>query len=148
MKWTRNEGHVATGASPQGWQWGHPQQIDCTARGFRQGGLDPVGCSETCDDSVASARRRSGPTQPRDDIANRATRAEMLVHLGELSSARQALEGAARAPGTNATLSVLTHETERLARPREPLPREVLENVPPVHFFLDEKLFLRCLRFS
>ena len=28
---------------------------------------------------------------------------------------------------------------------REPLPREVLEHVPPVPFDLDEKLFLRCL---
>ena len=71
-----------------------------------------------------------GRRQPRDDIANRATRDEMLVHLGELSSARQALEGAAFAPGTNATLSVLTDETERPARPREPLPREVLEHMP------------------
>ena len=109
--------------------------------------MDPVGCSEACDDSVASARRRSGRRQHRDDIALRATRAELLVQLGELSSARQALEGAALAPGTNATLSMLIDESKRPARPR-PLPREVLEHVPPVPFDLDEKLFLRCLRSS
>ena len=70
------------------------------------------------------------------------------MQLGELSSARQALEGAALVPGTNATLSVLTDESKRPARPREPLPREVLKHVPPVSFDLDEKLFLRCLRSS
>ena len=106
-----------------------------------------VAASEVCDDSVASARRRSGRRQPRDDIALRA-RAELLVQLGELSSVRQALEGAALAPGTNATLSMLTDESKRPARPREPLPREVLEHVPLLPFDLDEKLFLRCLRSS
>ena len=49
---------------------------------------------------------------------------------------------------TNATFSMLTDESERPARPREPLPREVLEHVPPLPFDLDEKLFLRCLRSS
>ena len=69
------------------------------------------------------------------------------VQLGELSSARQALEGAAFAPGTNATLSMLT-ESKRPARPRKALSREVLEHVPPLPFDLDEKLFFRCLRSS
>ena len=56
-----------------------------------------VAASDACDDSVASARRRSGRRQPRDDIALRATRVELLVQLGELLSAWQALEGAALA---------------------------------------------------
>ena len=43
----------------------------------------------------------------RDDVESRAARAEALVHMGELSAARQVLEGAPLAPGTNATLAML-----------------------------------------
>ena len=51
------------------------------------------------------------------DIALRATRAELLVQLGELSSAREALEGAALAPGTNDPLNVDRRKQEASQTP-------------------------------
>ena len=39
-------------------------------------------------------------------IQAKAARVEMLVHLGELSSAKQAVEGASVAPGSNQTLAM------------------------------------------
>ena len=47
------------------------------------------------------ASRRSG----RDDIKSKIRSAETLVHLGELSAGRQALDGAEVAPGNLATLA-------------------------------------------
>ena len=81
-----------------------------------------------CDEKAARARRR-GARRFQDNIESRTIRAEMLVQLGELSSARQALEGAALAPGDNATLAALTNEGKRPLRPRDPLPRGVVEHV-------------------
>ena len=68
--------------------------------------------------------------------------------MGELSSARQALEGAALAPGNEATLRQLTDASRRPPQPRGPLPPEVLNHVPPVAFDLDEDVFNRNLRSS
>ena len=51
-----------------------------------------------CDEKAAVSRRQSGRRQV-DELEMRVTRAEMLVQLGELSFARQALEGAALAEG-------------------------------------------------
>ena len=65
-----------------------------------------------------------------------------------MSSARQALEGAALAPGNEATLRQLTDASRRPPQPREPLPPEVLNHVPPVAFDLDEDVFNRNLRSS
>ena len=106
-----------------------------------------VAASEACDDKAAVARRRQG-RRGQDTIENRTRRAETLVQLGELSSARKALEGASLAPGTEATLTVVTNVEKRPSRPREPLPREVVEHAPVTPFDLDEKMFLLCLRFS
>ena len=61
--------------------------------------------STMCDEIAAVSRRRSRRRQV-DDWEMRAARAEMLVQLGELSSARQALEGAALAEGDRHTLNV------------------------------------------
>ena len=44
-----------------------------------------------------------------DSVEKRAERAQALVELGELSSARQALEGATCAPGDNTTRAALTN---------------------------------------
>ena len=73
---------------------------------------------------------------------------EMLVHFGELSSARQALEGAALAPGNQATLNALTDDSRRPAQPRDPLPERLFNSVPEVRFQLDEDQFCRNLRSS
>ena len=70
-----------------------------------------------------------------------------LVQVGELSSARQALEGAELAPGNDATLRELRNPARRPNVAREPIPEETLMSVPP-EFELDENLFLRTLRSS
>ena len=91
--------------------------------------------------SLRSRRRE------REDEA-RAARALLLVHMGELSAARQALEGAPMAPGTHATLRALTDPERRPAFPREPLSAEVAHMQPAVPFQLDTDLFLVNLRKS
>ena len=75
-----------------------------------------------------------------DDIKLRAARAERM--------ARQALEGAAFAPGNLATLRQLTDVTKRPPLPRAPLPRDVVNHVPQTAFDLDEDVFNKNLRFS
>ena len=70
-------------------------------------------------------------------------RGESLVHVGELSSARQALEGAALAPGTRATLDKLQ---DARRRPPEALPPEIMGFQPATLLDLDEKVFCRNLR--
>ena len=55
----------------------------------------------------------------------------MLVSLGELSSARQALEGAELAPRNQATLNALQDPTRRPPRAQAALPDRVMTHVPP-----------------
>ena len=102
--------------------------------------------SRICDEQAAQSRRRVR-RRAQDDLELRAI-AERLVQVGELSSARQALEGAALAPGNQATLRQLTDATMRPPQPREPLPPEVLNHVPPIAFDLNEDVFNRNLRSS
>ena len=66
--------------------------------------------------------------------------------MGELSSARQALEGAEIAPGSHATLQALTNEDRRPAIPRVPLLQDVIDFVPAVEFNLEDNLFCKTLR--
>ena len=54
----------------------------------------------------------------------------MFVHSGELWSPRQALEGAALAPGNQATLNALTGDSRRPAQLRDPLPDRLLNLSP------------------
>ena len=68
--------------------------------------------------------------------------------VGELSSARQALEGAPVAPGNRNTLTLLQDARRRPPEPREPLPPGLLRFNPDTEFQLDEKLFGRNLRSS
>ena len=70
----------------------------------------------------------------------------MLVHLGELSSARQALEGASVAPGSDQTLAMLSDPAKRPPVLRDPIPEEVSRHVPSSPFELDEHRLLRNLR--
>ena len=81
-------------------------------------------------------------------MEQRATRAETLTQLGELSSAREALDGCETAPGTTTTLDALKDERRRPALPRAPLPRDVMDFEPDVPFQLDEKLFGKNLQSS
>ena len=85
--------------------------------------------------------RRGGPT-----TAQRADRALHLVQLGELSSARQALEGAEVAPGDRSTLAALQDPVRRPAIPRDPLLEDLLTHVPARIFELDKRKFSKNLR--
>ena len=55
----------------------------------------------------------------------KAVRAEMKAALGELSSAKQALEGEEVAPRTRETLRMLTDESKRPRQLRDPIPPEI-----------------------
>ena len=83
-----------------------------------------------------------------DSVERRAERAQALAQLGELSSARQALEGSCVAPGNLATLRSLTNPSRRPARPRDPLPDSVVEHRATSTFALDAERFLSNLRCS
>ena len=96
-----------------------------------------IRASAKCDDLAAVSRRR---------LKRRVARAEMLVHYGELFSARQALEGASLAPGNQEILNMLRDESRRPPRLRDPLPEELLNFVPEDRFELDEDRFCRNLR--
>ena len=76
---------------------------------------------------------------------SRVRRAETLVHLGELSAGRQALDGAKVAPGNLATLAQLTNPERR-----PPVPRDLLSGsataVPERPFELDPELFCKNVR--
>ena len=97
----------------------------------------------------AKSQSRSFRSRRRDrEDKARAARALSLVHMGELSAARQALEGGPMAPGTHATLRVLTDQERRPAFPREPHSAEVAHMQPAVPFQLDTNLFLVNLRKS
>ena len=73
-------------------------------------------------------------------------RALRLVHLGELSAARQALESAEVAPGTLATLRELTNPVRRPPVPRQGLSEDLRHFEPREPFQLDAGEFLVCLR--
>ena len=84
-----------------------------------------------------------GPPRRRGDQnqeERRALRALQFVHMGELSSGRQALEGAELAPGNETTLRELN---KRPARPMDPIP-ELPPSVPV--FNLDEQTFSKNVR--
>ena len=69
-----------------------------------------------------------------------------LAQLGELLSARQALEGAAVAPGDKKTWKALSDKTKRAKRQRHPLEDELLPMVPPDPLVLDIELMMKTLR--
>ena len=83
-----------------------------------------------------------------ETIEQRAIRAETFVQVGELSHARQVLEGADIAPGNQTTLDALRDEIRRPANPREPVPAELTNFVLPRAFELDVSKFNQNLRSS
>ena len=87
--------------------------------------------------TASRRRRRRGTNQ---DLESRASRALRFVQQGELSSGRQALEGAELAPGSGVTLAALRR---RHAVPQNPIPE-----LPPDRpiFHLDESLFSKNVR--
>ena len=94
--------------------------------------------------SQAAIRKRR--RQEDDDLARRVARAERLARLGELSSARQALESAAVAPGSLRTLHELTNPERRPAVPRSLLDPELDDFEPGEQINLDPELLTKTLR--
>ena len=72
---------------------------------------------------AATSRRRRRDTG--DDLIKRAKKALQLVQWGELSTARQALEGAAVAQSNERTLAQLTDPARRPELPRAPIPTRI-----------------------
>ena len=101
--------------------------------------------SQFFDEQAAVARRR-GRRRAGDDTEKRALRVLSLTQLGGLSSARQALEGASIAPGTEATQATLSNPAKRPQEPYAPLPQRLTGHVPEVPSQLDEDQFARNLR--
>ena len=96
--------------------------------------LQVLRASGQCDEKAAVRRRRRRRRRSADDVEQRATWAETLIQLGELSSAREALEGCEIAPGTTTMLDALKDERRRPALPRAPLPPDVMDVEPEVPF--------------
>ena len=117
-----------------------------SSNSWRVIGFDLIEAREQCDDKAAVSRRRSRRRVHEDDLEKRVARAELLCHLGELSSGRQALKGATLAPGNSDTLGQLKDPTRRPPRPPEPLPHNVVSHVPGRVFELDEQLLSHNLR--
>ena len=122
-------------------------KLESRVRQFQEGDWisllrESVSCADVAHSSVVRRRRRRGP----DEESARASRALSLVHMGELSAARQALEGASVAPGNLATLGMLTDPTRRPPVPRRVLSQEVQHAQPAEPFTLDPLEFLICLR--
>ena len=96
------------------------QKLEARIQSFQQGMW-----SELLHESATSAERAHTQAvcrrrrQDSDDDGRRVSRALSLVRMGELSAARQALEGAPVAPGTMATFRALTHPERRPPLPRE-----------------------------
>ena len=86
---------------------------------------DSARCAEQSHTHSVRERRRSQP-----DEVQRASRAMSLVQVGELCAARQALEGAALAPGSLATLRILTDPERRPPVPREAVSDRVTRAAP------------------
>ena len=101
--------------------------------------------SRTCTSQATSLRQRRSQ-RGQDSLERRAERAEALVHMGELSSARQALEGAELAPGSRHTLDMLQDEAKRPRQPRVPIPPAFANLEPQVGFPLDGDRLIRNLR--
>ena len=104
-----------------------------------------IQASRACNTQAAVVRqhrsRRVG-----DNLEHRAARAEVLVHMEELSSARQALEGAELAPGSRHTLNMLQDESKRPRNARVPIPPPLGNLRPRVPFPLDRDRLARNLR--
>ena len=99
------------------------------------------------DVSKAQSRKRRHRIDEQE-LDRRAARALSLVQMGELSSGRQALEGASLAPGTRQTLEALRDPIRRPLVPRDLLPHTVVGHMPDVRFSLEEHRFAANLRSS
>ena len=93
----------------------------------------------------SEAARRKRRRQEDDDVPT-CRRAEKLVSMGELSAARQALEGASVAPGTLCTLRELTNPEKRPAWPRSPIPPDIDDYEPEEQLNLSSEALFKNIR--
>ena len=103
---------------------------------------------QCAEDASQAQRRKRRRRRPEEELERRAARAFSSVQLGELSSGRQALEGASVASGTQQTLEALRDPDRRPPLPRDPLPEAILEHEPEVSFSLEARRFAANLRSS
>ena len=103
-------------------------------------------CGQECTSRGAQAYSRRRRRANHDDLESRAARAEALVQMGELSSARQALEGATVAPGNEETRAALQNPERRPPCLRDPIPPDILNAAPVEPLVLDAEDFARNMR--
>ena len=122
---------------------GPGEEAKCPSRFWRW--LELLGISRCTRAQVhqSSVRRRRRQHQD-DGIQKRVDRAHNLVQLGELSAARQALEGANVAPVNLATLRALTNQVRRPPVARQELGQEILRSEPAEPFELVGDALLVC----
>ena len=113
------------------------RELEARVTLFQSGKWDVlVEMSLESSEKAASSRARRR-RQDHDSVEKRARRALRLVKLGELSAGRQALEGAAVAPGDESTLRALMDPDRRPAEPREPVPRDIMDFQAEENFVLE-----------
>ena len=104
--------------------------------------------SEACEAASSFATRRRRRTHS-DTIDGRAERAQNLVLMGGVSSARHALDGEPVAAGTQRTRDLLSDPERRPAHPYNPMP-EIVQNYQAETPFMHEKAKLlknlKCAR--
>ena len=109
--------------------------------------MDLIVSSREAAVAASNAKARRTRRCP-DSLERRAERARAMAALGELSSARLALEGEAIARGDEATLAALRDRRRRPPEPREPIPEEVLHHQPATQVAFDNDWILHNVRSS
>ena len=135
---------LATNVSAQNKvDWVPRSKIEGRLRQFAEGR-----CVDLVNESIQSAllgsqaASRKRRRQEDDDVAQRAARAAM----GELSAARQALEGASVAPGTLRTMWELTNPEKRPVWPRSPTPPDIDDYEPEEQLNLSSEALFKNIR--
>ena len=88
--------------------------------------LDLLEASRKVNQQAAVLRRRRNRRSD-DELAKRVSRAEALVHIGEVSSARQALEGSSLAPGVRSNSQCVERSDQTTTPPTDAAPQGVVE---------------------
>ena len=101
--------------------------------------------SEACEAASSLATRRRRRNFP-DTIDRRVERAQNLVLMGEVSSARHALDGEPVAPGTQRTFDLLSDPERRPPEPYNPMPEFVQNYQAETPFMLDKAKLLKNLK--
>ena len=101
----------------------------------------------TNEENARAIRSRRRRTHRSDSLGKKGTRAQSFAFMGELSSARTALEGGPCAPGDEFTLRALQDERRRPRELRTPLPEDIV-NFRPEAPNVDRDWFLVVTRWQ